>query len=131
MPTLKSGERFKFKFKLKRGDLVTVDLDGAKGSEVYDHSRGRPCVVVMRGEIHKGGACTIVVPIRDADADRGYPWQVPIPAKTGHLHKDSIADCQQIRCVDREERILDRRGELDRALMDKIDDALKHVLQLR
>ena len=84
----------------------------------------------MKGVLHAYGLVTLVVPLKDADADRGYSYQVPIPKSAGVLHKDSLADCTHLRSVDRDERIVRKLGDLSRDLMDELDAALKDVLQL-
>jgi mRNA interferase MazF len=73
---------------------------------------------------------TIVVPVEGAEHIRKlYPVNVSIPRGEGGLLKDSVALCNQIRCVD-EARFGKTYGQVSVATMSKVDQALKTSLAL-
>jgi len=109
-----------------RGDVVLVDLSGARGTEM----RGtRPCVVVQNDEGNKHSPHTIVVPLTKAEGKAVYPFQVYIKKGDGGIDLDSIACCELIRLVDKV-RILKNFGHLSEETIEFINDALKNVLEL-
>ena len=109
-----------------RGDLVRVELDPVRGSELR---RTRPCVVVQRDAANRGGRTTIVCPLTDAVGKRPSSILVAIPAGTGGATKDSVVVCSQIRAVD-QTRIVAQLGSLPPALMNQVDEGLRAVLDL-
>ena len=111
-----------------RGDVLRVDFDPAKGSEP---NKVRPCVVIQNDVGNKYSPVTIVAAITGAEnVSKPYPVEVPISKGEGGLTKDSVVQCNLIRCVDRM-RIQECTGKLGEATMRKVDVALKISLALK
>lgn len=110
----------------RRGDVVWVDLDPAKGSEI---SKRRPCVVVQRDAANETSPTTIVAPISDARGAKGNLLNVLVAAGTAGTSKDSLVVCNQIRTVD-STRISGKIGSLPAPIMAAIDRGLRLILDI-
>ena len=92
---------------IARGDIISVDLQGAQGGEKGNDatSGARPCVVVQNNGGNGGSPLTIVAPITDAGQYKGYPQQVEVTAAElaaiAPTAKDSIVECGHLRTIDR------------------------------
>lgn len=119
------------KLAIKRGDVVVVDLVGAIGVE---KQKVRPCVVVQNDGGNAGSPLTIVAPLTDATAYKGYPMQVIVEAhELGAGGKQSVVECGHVRTIDRDYRIEYDQGvvaHLSDETMRKVDAALKSSLGL-
>lgn len=114
--------------RVRRGDLVVVDLDPTEGSE----QRGRrPCLVVQNDVGNENAPTTIVVPCTTAFEDRLYPFEVLLPASECALREDSVALCSQLRTVSIEHRVVENIGSIPAERMDEVDRALEYSLGLR
>ena len=115
---------------MRRGEIVTVSLDPAEGSEA---SKTRPAVVVSNDAANatatrlRRGVIT-VVPVTSNTA-RIYPFQVLLPASQTGLREDSKAQAEQVRSV-AVERVGERVGQLPAALVTELDQALRIHLSL-
>ena len=113
---------------IRRGDIVLVELDPAKGSE----QRGtRPCLVVQNNVGNENAPTTIVVPFTTSYGDELYPFEVLVRADESHLREDSVAMCSQIRTVSIEHRITTVLGSIPDERMREVDTALEYSLGLR
>lgn len=113
--------------KCVRGAIVDISLDPAVGHEIR---KTRPCLVVQNDVGNRFSTVTIVVPVGGAEhVAKPYPIHVPIPKGEAGLVKDSVAMCNQIRCVD-EARFGKTYGHVSPATMAKVDQALKVSLGL-
>jgi mRNA interferase MazF len=115
---------------VRRGDIVMVELDPARGSEA---SKTRPAVVVSNDAANTtaarlGRGVVTVVPVTSS-TERVYPFQVLLPAEVTGLHRDSKAQAEQVRSV-AVERIGNRVGQLPAALVAELDQALRVHLNL-
>ena len=115
---------------MRRGDVVTVNLDPAVGSEAR---KIRPAVVVSNDvadatAARLGRGVITVVPVTSNIA-RIYPFQVLLLASQTGLARDSKAQAEQVRSV-AVERIGTRMGRLPAAVMRELDDALRVHLSL-
>ncbi len=115
---------------MRRGEIVTVNLDPARGSEA---SKTRPAVVVSNDAANAtatrlGRGAITVVPVT-SNVARIYPFQVLLPAGQTGLTRDSKAQAEQIRSV-AVERIGTRVGQLPPALITELDQALRVHLSL-
>ena len=114
--------------RVRRGDIVIVELDPTKGSE----QRGtRPCLVVQNDVGNENAPTTIVVPFTTSFGERLYPFEVLVRADECALKDDSVALCSQIRTVSTEHRILDVVGSVPDERMDEVDSALEYSLGLQ
>ncbi len=115
---------------MHRGEIVTVSLDPARGSEA---SKTRPAVVVSNDAANAtatrlGRGVVTVVPVTSNTA-RVYPFQVLLPARKTGLPRDSKAQAEQVRSV-AVERIGKRVGQLPASLITQLDQALRVHLSL-
>jgi mRNA interferase MazF len=115
---------------MRRGEIVTVNLDPARGSEA---SKARRAVVVSNDAANAtatrlGRGVITVVPVTSNIA-RIYPFQVLLPAGQTGLTQDSKAQAEQIRSV-AVERIGTHVGQLPAALITELDQALRVHLSL-
>ncbi len=115
---------------MRRGDIVTVNLDPARGAEA---SKLRPAVVVSNAAANAtaarlGRGVITVVPVT-SNTERVYPFQVLLPAAVTGLRNDSKAQAEQIRSVALE-RIGLPVGRLSAELLTDLDAALRVHLSL-
>lgn len=115
---------------MRRGEIVTVNLDPARGSEA---SKIRPAVVVSNDAANAtatrlGRGVVTVVPVTSNTA-RIYPFQVLLPAGQTGLPRDSKAQAEQVRSV-AVERVGERIGRLPPSLIMELDQALRVHLGL-
>ncbi len=115
---------------MRRGEIVTVSLDPARGSEA---SKTRPAVVVSNDAANAtatrlGRGVITVVPVT-SNTDRVYPFQVLLPAQQTGLPRDSKAQAEQVRSI-AVERIGKRVGQLPPLLAAELDQALRIHLSL-
>ena len=115
---------------MRRGEIVTVSLDPARGSEP---GTTRPAVIVSNDAANatvtrlRQGVVT-VVPVTSNTA-RIYPFQVLLPADQTGLPRDFKAEAEQVRSV-AVQRIGDKVGQLPAALVAELDRALRVHLDL-
>jgi mRNA interferase MazF len=113
---------------VRRGDIVIVELDPARGSE----QRGtRPCLVVQNDIGNENAPTTIIVPFTTSFDDKRYPFEVLVTAEESHLREDSVAMCSQIRTVSIQDRIETVAGSIPDERMEDVDTALEYSLGLR
>jgi mRNA interferase MazF len=101
---------------LRRGQIVWVDLDPARGSEA---ARTRPVVVVSNNTANAAASNTA----------RIHDFQVLLPAGLTGLAHDSKAQAEQVRSVS-VARITGIAGWTTPDLMAAVDDALRLHLML-
>jgi mRNA interferase MazF len=115
---------------MRRGDIHSVDLDPARGSEA---NRRRPAVIVSNDAANAtagrlGRGVITVVPVT-SNIERVYPFQVLLPAAATGLDRDSKAQAEQVRSV-AVERVGDRLGGVPNSIMLDVDEALRLHLGL-
>ena len=115
---------------IRRGDIHSVDLDPARGSEA---NKRRPAVFVSNDAANAtaarlGRGVITVVPVT-SNIDRVYPFQVLLPAAETRLDRDSKAQAEQIRSI-AVERVGDRLGVVPNSIMLDVDEALRLHLGL-
>ena len=115
---------------IRRGDILSVDLDPARGSEA---NKRRPAVIVSNDAANAtagrlGRGVLTVVPVT-SNIERVYPFQVLLPAVETGLDRDSKAQAEQILSV-AVDRVGDRLGVVPNAIMMDIDEALRLHLGL-
>jgi mRNA interferase MazF len=99
---------------VKRFDVVLVDLDPTRGSEI---PKTRPCAVVSPDEMNRSLRTLIVAPM--TRGGRRYPTRVPC-AFDG---VDGFVALDQLRTVDRD-RIVRRAGALEPSAQREVLDVL-------
>ena len=115
---------------MRRGEIVRVNLDPARGSEA---DKARPAIVVSNDAANTaatrlGRGVITVVPVISS-TDRVYPFQVLLPADQTGLPRDSKAQAEQVRSI-AVERVGQRVGRLPAALIAELDQALRVHLSL-
>ena len=111
-----------------RGEVIQVDFAPARGSEP---DKVRPCVVIQNDIGNRYSPVTIVAAITGAEnVPRRYPVDVPVSKGEGGLTKDSVIQCNLIRCVD-EARASHSLGRLAPNTMRAVNEALKISLALK
>lgn len=112
---------------LKRGDVVLVSLDPAKGAE---KKKTRPCLIIQNNTGNKFSPLTIIAVItKQKEIDKKYPTDVWVDKGEGGLDYPSVIQCDQIRTIDKN-RIIDKFGYLDAPRMEEVNWALKISLDL-
>jgi len=115
---------------IRRGDIHSVNLDPARGSEADKH---RPAVIVSNDAANAtaarlGRGVITVVPVT-SNVERVYPFQVLLAATETGLGRDCKAQAEQVRSI-AVERIGDRLGVVPNATMLEVDEALRLHLGL-
>ena len=115
---------------MRRGNIHSVDLDPARGSEA---NKRRPAVIVSNDAANVtaerlGRGVITVVPVT-SNVERVYPFQVLLPAGETGLDRDSKAQAEQIRSI-AVERVGDRLGVVPNSIMLDLDEALRLHLSL-
>ncbi len=77
----------------KRGDVILVQLDPARGSEIR---KTRPCAVISPDELNRHLRTVIVAPM--TTGGHAYPWRAPCRFQ----QRDGFIALDQVRTVDRE-----------------------------
>jgi len=114
---------------LKRGMVITVNLNPTKGSET---GKMRPCVIVTNNIYNERVPVIQVVPITEWSEKKALIKTNIIvqPTYENGLTKISIADCLQTRPIDYKKRLVSIKGKLNKTIMNQIDNALKIVFAL-
>jgi len=115
---------------MRRGDIHSVDLDPARGSEA---NKRRPAVIVSNDAANAtaarlGRGVITVVPVT-SNTQHIYPFQVLLPASETGLDRDSKAQAEQVQSL-AVERVGDRLGVAPHGIMLDIDEALRLHLGL-
>lgn len=112
--------------RIRRGDIVRVDLNPTKGREI---KKKRPAVVIQNNTGNKHSPLTIVAPVTGGQSEQ-YPVDVYVGDANGDLDKDSIVKLDQIRTVSVSKRISKKYGSLSTKRMREVDKAIKISLGL-
>ncbi|HDR16282.1 MAG TPA: type II toxin-antitoxin system PemK/MazF family toxin [Desulfobacteraceae bacterium] len=114
---------------LKRGMVIDVNLDPTKGSET---GKIRPCVIVTNNTYNARVPVIQVIPLTAWSVRKtGIITNVEVvPTANNGLTKKSVADCLQTLPIDHRARLVKVRGELEGAIIEKVDEALKIVFDL-
>jgi mRNA interferase MazF len=111
---------------IRRGDILKVDLNPTKGSEI---KKERPAVVIQNDMGNKHSPLTIVAPMTEGKNEE-YPVDVYVGDANGDLDKDSVVKLDQIRTVSVSKRVIKKYGSLSASRMRKVDKATKISLGL-
>lgn len=112
----------------RRGDVILVDLEPVRGSE---EGKVRPCIIVQNDIANKFSPVTNIIPVTNAkNVKKWYPCLVYLKKEEFGLEKESVAQCNQIRTIDAENRIIKTIGHISEQKMKDINQALKIQLAL-
>ncbi|MDA3938061.1 MAG: type II toxin-antitoxin system PemK/MazF family toxin [Spirochaetia bacterium] len=114
---------------LKKGMVIDVNLDPTQGSET---GKIRPCIIVTNDIYNERVPVIQVVPITNWNNKKSLiKTNIEIiPTSDNGLTKKSIADCLQTRPIDHEHRLLKIRGNITKAKIEEINQALRVVFEL-
>jgi len=112
--------------KLLRLDIVLVDLEPTRGSEI---KKIRPCVIVSPNIINYHSRTIIICAITHYDKEKSESYFfIPVSAnKTTGLKKKSLISTMQVRTIDRI-RVIKKLGKLSKSLETSLDYALTLAL---
>lgn len=112
--------------KIKRGEIVLVNLEPVIGSE---QGRIRPALIIQNDIGNELSPTTIIAPITSKIYSKEFPTNVFLRKQDSKLDKDSTVLLNQIRTIDKI-RIIKKIIMLDDFLMKKVDMAVKISLGL-
>ena len=112
---------------LRRGDVYLCSFDPTVGHEI---KKTRPALVIQNDVGNRYSPLTIVAAVTSSVSPVPYPVEVVMEPTTanGLVVRSSIC-LDQIRTVDRQ-RLVQRLGVVDSAIMAKVDEAIKISLGL-
>ena len=106
--------------KVERGDIVLVELDPTKGSEIQ---KTRPTIVVSNNLVNEFTKLVTVVPITSQKTEQIRSFEVLLDESSGLLKK-SKAVILQVRTVDKT-RLQKKLGKVSKKTLREIDNSLK------
>lgn len=113
-----NDEQIKLLNSIRRGDVLLVDLGGAKGLETKGF---HPCVVVSNDTLNEDERTVVVVPITShGGKGNAKAFEVSLKAGDGELEKDCAAVPHQVRTIDKSARVVEIWGRLSDQAMDAI-----------
>ena len=110
----------------RRSEIYDIGELETTGSE---QQGGRPVLIVSSDNFNFYSPEVIILFITSQLDKRGNKYHINLPGVIG-LEKKSMVLAEQIRTVDKS-RILNKRGQLDLATMNRVDRGLKTILDLR
>jgi mRNA interferase MazF len=111
---------------IRRGDIFYADLNPVVGSE---QGGVRPVLIVQNDIGNRYSPTTIIAAITSRIKKAKMPTHIEIPKEKYSLDKDSVILLEQIRTIDKR-RLREKVARLDRATMEKVDEALEISLGL-
>jgi mRNA interferase MazF len=110
----------------KRSEIYIANLDPVIGSE---QGSRRPVLIIQNDVGNHYSPTTIIAAISSQLSSKIYPTEVRVKAGTGGLTMDSTVLLSQIKTIDKS-RLESRIGELNSAMMKKVEEAIKISLGL-
>lgn len=105
---------------IKRGDVFFADLSPVVGSE----QGGQRPVLIIQNNIGNKYSPTVIIAAITAKISKGkLPTHVEVRKDDVGLIRDSVVLLEQIRTIDKK-RLIQKLGELDASVMEKVDEAL-------
>lgn len=120
-----SPYRMGWRMKIRRGNIVLVNLDPTRGVEI---KKTRPATVVSNDVANEKSSLITIVPLTSQRLNKISRIEVLIESVAG-LERDSKALVDQVRSIDRN-RIQKVLATLPNSLMRQIDERLKIHLAL-
>ena len=105
---------------VRRGDIYYADLSPVVGSE---QGGVRPVLIVQNNTGNKYSPTVIAAAITSQINKAKLPTHIELNARSYGLTRDSVVLLEQIRTLDKR-RLMERMGQLDEGLMDKVDSAI-------
>lgn len=104
---------------MKRFDIVLVDLNPTRGSEI---KKQRPCVIVSPDELNTRLKTLIIAPLTSKS------FLLPTRLKTNINHKQGLIVCDQIRTIDKS-RVIRKLDTLDKKTSQKLANLLCEMFE--
>lgn len=111
----------------KRGEVYLVNLNPKKGFEQGDE---RPAVVISNDVGNQYGNVVIIAPITSKKLKKIYPFEVYLEKGEANLDSDSKVMLDQIRTVDKKQRLQKCLGSLSDRKMGQVDAAIRVSLNV-
>lgn len=111
---------------IKRGDIFYADLSPVLGSE---QGGIRPVLIIQNDVGNRHSPTVICAAITSRMNKAKLPTHVEIDASRYQLVKNSVVLLEQIRTIDKK-RLRDYICHVDRALMVRVEEALKVSMEL-
>jgi len=111
---------------MKRGEIYFANLDPTIGSEIR---KKRPVLIVSNDANNKAASTITVVPLT-SNTKKVFPFEVHIEMKDSGLRKHSKAQCHQVRTISKLRITTKNIGNVNKKIMQKIENALKLHLDL-
>lgn len=112
---------------MRRGEIYFAELSPTVGSEI---NKRRPVLIVSNNANNRVANTITILPLT-SNTVCVRPFEVLVIAKQTGLPKDSKVLAQQIRTISRTRVAPKKIGELDQALMQQVETAIKLHLALR
>ena len=111
---------------IKRGGIYLAALDPTVGREI---AKTRPVVVVSNNINNTHAGTVSVLPITSKNTEKIYPFEIFLGKGSANLPKNSKAQADQIRTLDKS-RLIRFLGELNKKEMSQINKAVSIHLGL-
>jgi mRNA interferase MazF len=102
----------------RRGEVYLVRLD-----------KSRPCLIITNDSLNRHALDACVVPITSVLHGR-FSLRVSIQAGDGGLTRNSWAKCDQVATVNKQAVVYPPLGRLSTATLRRIEDGIRHALDL-
>lgn len=105
---------------IKRGDMYYADLSPVVGSE---QGGIRPVLIIQNDVGNRYSPTVIAAAITSQTNKSRLPTHINISSKDFGLMKNSVILAEQIRTIDKS-RLMEKIGEVDENVMEKVNSAL-------
>ena len=107
---------------IHQGDIYIVSLKDTVGSE--QSLNGRPCLIIQNEVGNKYSGTTLIIPLTKKNKKQMPTHYLLLKERYSFLEYDSLVLGEQIRCVDINKRILERKlGSIK-------EDDLKNIIDI-
>lgn len=111
----------------ERGEIWLANLDPRFGTEA---GKSRPVLIVQsQALLDANHPSTLIIPLTTTLVDDAEPLRIRVPA-SGRLRRNSDLLIDQLRAIDNRRLIGGPMTRLSQALMDRVGEALREVLDL-
>jgi mRNA interferase MazF len=108
-----------------RGEVWLADLSPTRGHE----QAGRRPVLVVSEDLFNRGPAGLVIVLPMTSTIRSVPSHVPVSPPEGGVKVPTTILCDAVRSVS-VERLVERRGTVERQTMASVEDRLRILLRL-
>ena len=113
---------------IERGDIYLVDLNPVRGRE---QAGRRPVLVLSVNAINRLPlVVTVVIGTKGENVVRDYPTNVRLSTAESGLPMETVFLCFQLRSLDPNRFLGPPAGKVSGAVLEKVENALRHCLGL-